>query len=140
MRDRVSITELTPLLFLERSADVFGDRVAVSYRERSLTYEQMRNEVNRVARALQESGIAPGDRVAYLLPNLPEMLIAHFAVPLAHAVLVAINTRLSGPEIAYILDHSGAEILVVDTALYPTVAPHLQDRPGLREVVTIHDA
>ncbi|MFP5331573.1 MAG: acyl--CoA ligase family protein [Acidimicrobiia bacterium] len=139
MRDRVSITELTPLLFLERSADVFGDRVAVSYQDRSITYTQMRREVNRVARALQESGIEPGDRVAYLVPNLPEMLIAHFAVPLAHAVLVAINTRLSGAEIAYILDHSGAEILVVDTALYPNVAPHLADRPGLREVVTLHD-
>ena len=139
MRDRVSITELTPLLFLERSADVFGDRVAISYRDRSLTYSEMRTEVNRVARALQNSGIEPGDKVAYLVPNLPEMLVAHFAVPLAHAVLVAINTRLSGQEIAYILDHSGAEILIVDTGLYPTVAPHLAERSGVREVITIHD-
>jgi fatty-acyl-CoA synthase len=138
-RDQVSITQLTPLLLLERSADVFGDKTAITYRERSYTYTEMRADVNRVARALQNSGIGPGDKVAYLLPNLPEMLIAHFAVPLAHAVLVAINTRLSGAEIAYILDHSGASILVVDTALYPTLAPHLEDRPGLREVVTIHD-
>ena len=139
MRDRVSITELTPLLFLERSADVFGDRVAISYRDRSITYAEMRTEVNRVARALQRSGIEPGDKVAYLVPNLPEMLVAHFAVPLARAVLVAINTRLNGQEIAYILDHSGAEILVVDTGLYPIVAPHLADRAGLREVITVHD-
>ena len=139
MRDRVSITELTPLLFLERSADIFGDRTAITYRDRSLTYSEMRAAVNRVGRALQETGVGPGDRVAYLLPNLPEMLIAHFAVPLVRGVLVAINTRLSGAEIAYILDHSGATILVVDTALYPTVAPHLADRPGLREVVTLHD-
>ncbi|MEX1043470.1 MAG: AMP-binding protein, partial [Acidimicrobiia bacterium] len=139
MRDRVSITELTPLLFLERSADVFGDRTAVTYRERSLTYAEMRAETNRVGRALQESGIGPGDRVAYLVPNLPEMLIAHFAVPLIQGVLVAINTRLSGTEIAYILDHSGASILVVDTALYPTISGHLEDRSGLREVITLHD-
>ena len=139
MRDKVSITELTPLLFLERSADVFGDRTAITYRERSLTYTEMRSEVNRVGRALQESGVRPGDRVAYLTPNLPEMLIAHFAVPLVRGVLVAINTRLSGPEIAYILDHSGASLLIVDTALHPTVAAHLHDRPGLREVVTLHD-
>jgi fatty-acyl-CoA synthase len=139
MREKVSITELTPLLFLERSADVYPQRVAITYRERSLTYSEMRAEVNRVARALQQSGVEPGDRVAYLLPNLPEMLVAHFAVPLAHAVLVAINTRLSGAEIAYILDHSGASLLVVDTALYPVVAPHLAERPGLREVVTVHD-
>lgn len=140
MRDKVSITELTPLLFLERSADVFPDRPAVSYRDRTMTYSELRSEVNRVGRALQASGIGPGDRVAYLVPNLPEMLVAHFAVPLVHAVLVAINTRLSGPEMAYILDHSGASVLVVDTALYPTVAPHLADRPALREVVTLHDS
>jgi fatty-acyl-CoA synthase len=139
MRDEVSITELTPLLFLERSADVFGERTAITYQDRSLTYTEMRSEVNRVGRALQESGVRPGDRVAYLTPNLPEMLIAHFAVPLVQGVLVAINTRLSGPEIAFILDHSGASILVVDTALHPAVAPHLHDRPGLREVVTLHD-
>ncbi len=139
MRDKVSITELTPLLFLERSADVFPDRTAVTYRERSLTYRQLREEVNRTTRALQESGLQTGDRVAYLLPNVPEMLMAHFAVPLVPAVLVAINTRLSGAEIAYILDHSGASLLVVDTALYPVVAPHLADRAGLREVVTVHD-
>jgi fatty-acyl-CoA synthase len=140
MRDSVSITELTPLLFLERSADVFPARTALVYRDRSMTYRELRAEVNRVGRALQESGIEPGDRVAYLLPNLPEMLVAHFAVPLVHGVLVAINTRLSGAEIAYILDHSGASVLVVDTALYSTVAPHLADRPALREVVTVHDA
>jgi fatty-acyl-CoA synthase len=139
MSDKVSITQLTPLLFLERSADVFGSRTAVTYKDRSLTYDEMRIEANRIGSALQNSGIEPGDRVAYLVPNLPEMLVAHFAVPLVHAVLVAINTRLSGPEIAYILDHSGAEILVVDTGLYPGIADQLVDRPGLREVVTLHD-
>ena len=60
-RDRTSITELTPLLMLERSADVFGDKTAITYRERSYTYTEMRTEVNRVARALQNSGIAPGE-------------------------------------------------------------------------------
>jgi fatty-acyl-CoA synthase len=58
-----------------------------------------------------------------LLPNLPEMLVAHFAVPLAGAILVAINTRLSSEEVRYICDHSGSKLLVVDAALYPTVAP-----------------
>lgn len=139
MRDKVSITELTPLLFLERSADVFPDKDAIRYRERRLTYRDMHAVTNRLARAFQESGIGPGDRVAYLMPNLPEMLIAHFAVPLAHAVLVAVNTRLSGPEIEYILQHSGASMLVVDTGLYPVVAPHLDACPDLREVVTVHD-
>jgi fatty-acyl-CoA synthase len=139
MRDRVSITELTPLLFLERSADVHPDKVAIRYRDRMISYAGMKAATNRLARALQASGVAPGDRVAYLMPNLPEMQIAHFAVPLAQGVLVAINTRLSGPEIEYILQHSGATLLVVDTALLPVVAPHLAACPDLREVVTCHD-
>ena len=135
----VSITQLTPLLQLERTADVFGEKTGVVYGDREWSYEDLRSMTTRTANALAASGIEPGDRVAYLMPNLPEMLVAHFAVPLVPAVLVAVNTRLSGKEIAYILDHSGASILVVDTALYPTVAPHLDDRPDLREVVTLHD-
>ena len=79
---------------------------------------------------LQASGIGPGDRVAYLCPNIPEMLIAHFGVPLAKAVLVAINTRLSGAEIVYILSHSGAKALVVDTELLSTAAPRFGELSG----------
>ena len=139
MRDRVSITELTPLLFLERSADVFGDKPAIRYKDGSITYAEMKAHVNRLGRALQAAGVRPGDRVAYLMPNLPEMLIGHFGVPLVHAILVAINTRLSGTEIAYILDHSGASILFVDSALFPTVEPHLGDRPNLERVIVVPD-
>ena len=137
--DPTSVTQLTPLLFLERSADVFADKRAITYGSRTLTYRQFSEAVVRMARALQASGIGPGDRVAYLLPNLPEMLVAHFAVPLCGAVLVAINTRLSGPEIEYILNHSGASLLVADTDLLPTVAVHLPAVPALREVVTLDD-
>ncbi|MDX1690743.1 MAG: AMP-binding protein, partial [Acidimicrobiia bacterium] len=136
---KVSITELTPALLLERSADVFGDKTAIVYGDRSLTYEEFRTGTVRTARAFMASGITEGDRVGYLLPNLPEMLIAHFAVPLIPAVLVPINIRLSGPEIEYILDHSGASMLVVDSALYPVVASHLDAVPGLRETVVVHD-
>ena len=75
-----------------------------------------------MAGALRASGVEPGDRVAYLMPNLPEMLIAHFAVPLAGGILVAINTRLTAEEVSYILRHSGAKILVTDAALLPVAA------------------
>ncbi len=117
--DRVDQTLLTPLLFLERSARALPDRVAITHGEKRYSYEEMAGEATRLARALQASGIAAGDRVAYLCPNIPEMLIAHFGVPLAHAVLVAINIRLSSNEIEYILNHSGAKILVIDTSLMP---------------------
>ncbi len=136
---RVDETLLTPLLYLERSAQVFGDKVAIVHDSQRITYREMAAHATRLARALQASGVGPGDRVAYLCPNIPQMLIAHFGVPLARAVLVAINTRLSGPEIAYILGHCGARVLVVDTELLPTVAPHLGEAPELREVITIDE-
>ncbi|MCE2527961.1 MAG: long-chain-fatty-acid--CoA ligase [Actinomycetia bacterium] len=136
---RVDETLLTPLLYLERSAQVFGGHIAIVHGSQRITYQDMADHATRLARALEASGIGPGDRVAYLCPNIPQMLIAHFGVPLAKAVLVAINTRLSGPEIAYILSHSGAKALVVDTELLPAAAPHLGDCPDLGEVITIDE-
>ncbi len=132
-------TELTPLLYLERAADVFGAKEAVVHGDRRLTYADMAGHATRLARALQASGIEPGDRVAYLMPNVPEMLIAHFAVPLARAVLVAINTRLSGEEIRTILDHSGARMLVVDTELAARVAPLADELQTVEEIVALDD-
>ena len=126
-------TPLTPLTFLRRSAEVYPDKTAIVYGDRRHTYREFAAEATRVAHALRGSGVEPGDRVAYLLPNVPEMLVAHFAVPLAGAVLVAINTRLSTEEVRYILDHSGCRLLVVDAALYPMVAPgggRAEDRRG----------
>lgn len=136
---RVDETLLTPLLYLERSAQVFGEKTAIVHGSQRITYREMAEHATRLARALEASGIGPGDRVAYLCPNIPEMLIAHFGVPLAKAVLVAINTRLSGPEIAYILSHSGARVLVADTELLPAAAPHLGGCPGLEEVIAIDE-
>ena len=76
-------TQLTPLTFLGRSADVYPDKTAIVYGDRRHTYREFAAEATRVAHALRGSGVEPGDRVAYLLPNIPEMLVAHFAVPLA---------------------------------------------------------
>ena len=132
-------TPLTPLAFLGRAAEVFADREAVVYGDRRMTYAQLSEEVTRVAHALRACGVDPGDRVAYLMPNIPEMLVAHFAVPLAGGVLVAINTRLAPPEVKYILAHSGATVLVVDAALHDSVASVLADLPELRQVVTVVD-
>ena len=136
---RVDVTQLTPLLFLERSAEVFPDKVAISYGDRAIRYGEMADMTQRVAAALRGLGIEAGDRVAYLMPNLPEMLIGHFAVPLLRAQLVAINTRLSGPEISYILQHSGAKVLVADTELLAPLVPHLVDCPELEAVVQVVD-
>ena len=130
---------MSPLSFLERSARVWPDKVAVIYGGRRLTYPELAAEAQRVARALQASGVAPGDRVAYLMPNLPEMLIAHFAVPLAGGVLVTLNTRLTAQEIAYILAHSGAKIVVVDAALLPAAATAASDVEAVAQLVVAAD-
>jgi fatty-acyl-CoA synthase len=135
MTTGVDIAELTPLAFLARSAAVFPAKTAMVSGDRRVTYREFADETTRVARALQALGVRPGDRVAYLSPNVPEMLIAHFAVPLAEAVLVSINTRLSPDEIRYILEHSGSEVLVVHASLLESVRPIAKELTSVRHVV-----
>ena len=137
--DAVSYAGMTPLSFLDRSARVWPDKVAVIYGSRRLTYAEFAAEAARVAGALRASGVEPGDRVAYLMPNLPEMLIAHFAVPLAGGVLVAINTRLTAPEVAYILRHSGARIVLADAALLPVAAAAADGGGTVTKLVAVAD-
>ena len=105
---------LTPLRFLQRAASVHPDRTAIIDGPRTFTYAAMAAEVTRLANALRARGLQPGDRVAYLAPNCAEVLVGHFAVPLAGGVLVTINTRLSPEEIAAIIEHSGAVFLLAD--------------------------
>jgi fatty-acyl-CoA synthase len=133
------ITPLTPLAFLRRSADVYPDKVAIVHGTARHTYADFARAAQRLARALRSSGVGPGDRVACLLPNVPEMLVAHFGVPLGGAVLVAVNTRLSSEEVRYILDHSGATVLVVDSTLRATVDPVADSLETVREIVTLVD-
>ncbi|MEV5810444.1 acyl--CoA ligase family protein [Streptomyces parvulus] len=133
------ITPLTPLAFLERAATVHPEKTAIRYGERSLSYAEFAEHTVRLAAALRASGVRAGDRVAYLSPNTPELLIAHFAVPLAGASLVAVNTRLSPEEVRYICDHSGAELLIMDTGLQETVLPITDRLASVREIVSLVD-
>src|SRR5215213_1510432 len=136
---QVHRSHLTPLRFLQRSASVFREKPAIVYGDRIWTYPEMAERVNRLASALLAAGVARGDRVAYLVPNLPSLLEGPLAVPLAGAILVAINTRFSAPEVAYILEHSGAKVLVVDTELAHLVEPSLANLPDLELVVSVED-
>jgi fatty-acyl-CoA synthase len=131
----VHLSPLTPLAFLERSARVFPERVAVVDGERRLTWAELRERVRRLAVALQQSGTEKGDRVAFLALNTAELLEAHFGVPAAGAVLVAINTRLAPQEISYILAHSGARVLVVDESL-----AHLVEGADVEQVLVAGDS
>jgi fatty-acyl-CoA synthase len=134
-----SFTSLTPLAFLERSLDVFADKTAIAYGDRRVSYSEFGAEATRLAQALRASGVQRGDRVAYMCPNIPEMLVANFGVPLAGAVLVPINNRLSAEEVRYICDHSGAKLLMVDTEYLPALAPVLDSFQSVQEVVAITD-
>ena len=135
----VSRTELTPLLFLERAARVYAPRVAAVYGRRRITYEELGRRARRLATALRQGGLRPGDRVAVLAPNVPAHLDAHFGVALAGGVLVSINTRLNANEIAYILEHSGARLLLVDAELAGPLAAARTATRGIERVVTIDD-
>ncbi len=130
-------TELTPLSFLERSSLVYPHKTAIVDGDRRITYGEMADETVRLANALTQSRIEPGDRVAFLCSNIPEMLLAHFAAPLLGAVLVAVNTRLSPEEIRYILDHSGSRILVGESSLLAGIAGVVDDLSSVVETVSI---
>jgi fatty-acyl-CoA synthase len=120
---KVYRTELTPVSFLERSASVFPDKVAVIHGERRYTYRQLEERVNRLASALRKAGLGKHDRVGFICPNTPAMLEAHYGVLAAGGILVAINIRLSSDEIGYILRHSGTTFLFVDHEFEGLVKP-----------------
>jgi fatty-acyl-CoA synthase len=116
-------SELTPLSFLRRSAAVFPDSTAVVHGDHgtAYSYRQFAERVNRLATALRAHGLRHGDRVAFLCPNIPPLIEAHFAVPAAGGVIVAINTRLKADEVETILRHADPRFLFVDRELLPAV-------------------
>lgn len=131
---------LSPLHFLQRSAAVFPDRTAVVDGTTRLTYGEFAAQARALAGGLAGLGVVGGDRVAFLALNGAPLLTAHYGVPLAGAVLVAINTRLVQPEIIYILRHSGAKVFVVDPALLPHLEAVRRECPELRAVVALADS
>jgi fatty-acyl-CoA synthase len=118
-RTPANFVPLSPLPFLERAAAVFPDRPAVVHAGRTTPWRCFRDRAVRLASALDRRGIGRGETVAALLPNGPAMLEAHFGVPMAGAVLNAINTRLDAGTVAYILDHGEARAVIVDRELIP---------------------
>jgi fatty-acyl-CoA synthase len=132
--DSASHASLSPVRFLLRSARVWGDQVATVSGDRSRTYATMLADVERLAGALTARGVQAGDRVATALPNVAAMLDLHFAVTGIGAVLVPMNTRLTAPEYAHILEHSGSRVVVAGDAAHDILARALEtldDPPAL---------
>jgi fatty-acyl-CoA synthase len=106
---------LSPVSFVERSAEVFGDLVAVVHGKRRYTWQQTRARAGRLAAALRAAGVGPDTTVSTMLANTPEMIEAHYAVPALGAVLNTLNTRLDAPLLAWQLNHCEAQVLITDT-------------------------
>jgi fatty-acyl-CoA synthase len=132
---------LTPLSFLARSAAVYPDLVSTVYEGRSFTWSQTYERCRRFASYLASRGIKPGDTVAAMLPNIPAMNELHFAVPMAGAVLNALNIRLDASSIAFQLDHGGAKIILVDPEFSAVIEEALGLTNGPRPfVIDVDDA
>jgi fatty-acyl-CoA synthase len=135
--NQVCFDVLTPVNFLSRSAMVYPEKIAVVYGEKRHTYREFQARVHRLANALLKSGIKKGDKVAFICPNTPPMLEAHYAVPMIGAALVSINIRLSANEVTYILNHSDAKVVVADNEFAGLVVP--KDLPQVTAMVNICD-
>ncbi|WP_374519341.1 acyl-CoA synthetase [Hydrogenophaga sp.] len=121
-RTEANFAPLTPLSFIERTAEVYPDRLAIVHGELRQTWAQTYSRCRQLASALQRAGIGRGDTVAAMLPNTPPMVEAHFGVPMAGAVLNTLNTRLDAETIAFMLDHGEARAVIVDPEFAPVLA------------------
>src|SRR5438876_9567687 len=117
---------LSPVSFLTRAANAFADKVAVIDGARRYTYAQLLDRCIRLASGLARLGVKRLDTVAIIASNIPEMIEAHFAVPMLGAVLNPLNTRLDASNIAFSLAHGGAKVLIVDGDYAPLVQQALQ--------------
>jgi fatty-acyl-CoA synthase len=125
-RNSANYAALSPVSFVERSAEVFGDLPAVVHGQRRYNWAQLRERSARLAAALQSLGVGRGSTVSVMLHNTPEMVEAHYAVPALNAVLNTLNTRLDAPLLAWQMNHCEAQVLVTDREFAPTMVQALR--------------
>ncbi len=138
-RNAANYTPMTPLLFVERAADIYPNHLAIVHGALRQTWSETAARCRRLASALHKRGIKVGDTVAVMLPNTPPMVEAHFGVPMSGAVLNALNTRLDAEAIAFMLNHGEAKIVIVDPEFVPTMkkALALARADGGREILVV---
>ena len=125
-KNPANFVALSPVSFVERSAEVFGDLPAVVHGQRRYTWAQTRERSARLAAALRTLGVGRGGTVSAMLPNTPEMVEAHYAVPALNAVLNTLNTRLDAPLLAWQMNHCEAQVLITDREFAPVMAQALR--------------
>ena len=133
-------TALSPLEFARRARKLYGGRLGVVDGDLRLTYEQFFDRCDRWSSALQAMGVAKGDRVAYISPNVHEQLESFYAVPQIGAVLVPINFRLTPDDFVYITNHSGAKVLCVHPDHMEAVDSVRDQLGGVERFVALGDA
>ena len=138
-KNTANFTALTPLSFLQRTADIYGEREAIIYGARNYSWKQCHERCLRMASSLTELGIVKGDTVAVLAFNTPEMFEAHFFVPMTGAVLNTINTRLDAETLAYILDFGEVKAMIVDRELLPLTKSALQKTKSNPILILVDD-
>jgi fatty-acyl-CoA synthase len=141
-RVEANFAPISPLGFIERTAEVYPDRLAIVHGALRQTWGQTYSRCRQLASALQRAGIGKNDTVAVMLPNTPPMVEAHFGVPMAGAVLNALNTRLDAETIAFMLDHGEARLVIVDPEFAPTIQKALALRQSTAplQVINVEDA
>jgi len=139
-KNAANYVPLSPIGFLLRSAAVYPNRVAVVHGERRYSWRQALERCRQLASALAVRGVGRGDTVALMAPNIPESFEAHFGVPMAGAVLNALNIRLDPDTIAFILRHGEAKVLITDTEFAPVVKEALSRLEQKPVVIDIADA
>ncbi len=141
-RTEANFAPFTPLAFIQRTAEVYPDKLAIVHGDLRQSWGQTYARCRQLASALQQAGIGKNDTVAVMLPNTPPMVEAHFGVPMAGAVLNTLNTRLDPEAVAFMLDHGEAKALIVD----PEFASIVKKALALREskapllVIDVEDA
>ena len=131
-RNEANFAPLSPLSFIERTAEVYPDRLAVIHGDLRRTWGEMFARCRQLASALARHGVTKGDTVAVMLPNTPPMVEAHFGIPATGAVLNALNTRLDAETLAFMLDHGEASVVIVD----PEFAGVMKKAMALRKAAT----
>ena len=134
-KNPANFVALSPLSFIKRTAAVYPDLPSVIYEGRRFTWSETYARCRRLASFLSRHGIRRGDTVAAMLPNIPAMAEAHFGVPMTGAVLNALNTRLDAAALAFMLDHGGAKILLVDPEFSGVMEQALSEMKGSKPLV-----
>ncbi|RYG13495.1 MAG: acyl-CoA synthetase [Burkholderiales bacterium] len=136
-RNEANFAPITPLSFLERAADVYPGHLAIVHGSLRRSWGEVYERCRRLAGALTLNGIGKGDTVAVILPNTPPMVEAHYGIPMAGAVLNALNTRLDAETIAFMLDHGEARAVIVDPEFAGTMQRALSLRQSTAPILVI---